>query len=176
MVLKKALVKALVIVIVGLLIWMGYLTYQKLNLISVRNEQVINLPEFNSVTIDDEVLDISSQVKQKPIMLLFYSSDCPYCKEVFNSIAQYEIEEFVIIACSKQTPIQIHNFRSELGLDFRDDIKFIIDENLSFFSLYNVQSIPSYFVYNQDNELIYAQRGARKWEETKQAVLKALEN
>ncbi len=132
-------------------------------------------PEFKADDLSGKSVSLSS-FKGKPILLNFWATWCPYCKEerpYLNSLyKEYKGRDLVIIAVSvDKSGETVKRFLKRVPLDF-----IILHDNDNKASgLYGVYSLPTSFLIDRKGIIKNKFMGMRDWtEESSKKIIDAL--
>jgi peroxiredoxin len=104
-------------------------------------------PDFELKTDDGKTVKLSD-FKGKPVMLNFFATWCPSCRNEMPALqetyAKYEAQGFVILGVDMgETNLAVQSFKQKLGVTFPT----VIDENDRVTKLYDIIPLPtSYFI------------------------------
>lgn len=148
-----------VVVLVGLAIW-GFMSVQdnnNSNAASVNQSQELSVglevgnlaPDFELQTVDGKTIKLSS-LKGKRVILNFWASWCPPCRQEMPDMEQFykdnknnEIEILAVnLTETEKSRADVPTFMAEYGITF----PVVLDEKGSVGQLYRVSSIPASFI------------------------------
>jgi thiol-disulfide isomerase/thioredoxin len=112
--------------------------------------------------LNDQSISLD-QFKGKTIFINFWATWCKPCIQEMPSIdsAQKLLSKngIVFLLASNETTDQIKEFKQELGLNL-NFVRLINMEELS------MEALPTTYIYNPKGELVFAETGSRKWNDT----------
>ena len=164
---KKALALSLAILILLLLSILYFKGYKKIQSIHDKNSAIALLQDFQFMKMDESTALLSTFIHQKTLLIIYFSSDCPYCEQSFRKIKEHEsqFKKLDIIALSRQSLHQIYTFKEEIGFNESEFIHFLQDYEQSFYDTFLIQTIPAYFLYDKDGKLIKEYHGSKSMKE-----------
>lgn len=120
-------------------------------------------PEFTAEDLSGEKVSLSS-FKGKPILLNFWATWCPYCREerqYLNALyKEYKDKELIIIAVSTDKSAEIvRRYLKKIPADF----VILHDNNKEAASAYGVYSLPTNFLIDRKGVIKYKFIGLRDW-------------
>jgi peroxiredoxin len=151
---------AIVLVAVG-----GYFAFSGIRQLSVSYisndiaeaaEQQMAL-DFELKDLDQNIVTLSSFKDKKPVILIFWTTWCPYCRSELNALKnEYSqlvkdgIELFAIDV--GEARYKVDNFVKGRGFNF----KFLLDEDATVAQDYNLLGVPSYFIINKSGKIVFS--------------------
>lgn len=112
-------------------------------------------PEFTLKTAGDKTVSLKD-LKGKGVMLFFFTTWCPYCRQKFPSlVAEYEdlriqgIE--LVVVNAGESGAKISSFISKEKLPF--DI--LLDSSMKTSEEYGVLGVPTFVLVSKSGEIIY---------------------
>ncbi|MES2762188.1 MAG: TlpA disulfide reductase family protein [Bacteroidota bacterium] len=162
---KKTTYIILIIAILGVV---GLYFYNKYNV-----APTINIAKLDVVDQDTNKFDIGS-LKGKPVIVSFYASWCPPCKEelqALNKIKDQKLQGIEVLAITDESIEKLVEFKNKTQYPFT----FLTLTNL--FSDIGIASIPVTYLLNAKGEIVYNNVGFIDWEdESTREHLKSLMN
>lgn len=129
------------------------------------------LPNFTFYNLDSVATSNNFIVKNKPVCIFYFNSDCEHCqyeaKEIDKNIALFN--NIQIIMVSYNTQKEIATFKQEYKLNY-PNITFLQDPKYEFKNWFGKTSVPAVFIYNAKHQLVKEYHGETKIE----AIIKSL--
>lgn len=119
-----------------------------------------DVPEFSSVTIDNELFDIEDY-KGKIVLINLFATYCLPCKPELKSLQEdfwlkYKEKDFVVIGIGKGDDSEsLKKLRNEMGLSF----PLIADTSKSISNLFARKYIPRNFLINRKGKIVFQTLG-----------------
>jgi thiol-disulfide isomerase/thioredoxin len=117
------------------------------------------IPAFNIYTVPDSIAFTNKNLlKNKPLIILFFSPDCEHCQKETKELLAYkeELKNIQILMVSPSSYPLIKQFYQEYGLSAMPNIKLGNDVNYTLGSIYQLRTFPSMFIYDQSGKLAKA--------------------
>lgn len=125
----------------------------------------MHLPVFSMADTDNNPFS-TAEIKQGPLLLVYYHPDCEYCRneltELFNSSFMQSDNRLMLV--SNAPCDTVISFLGGFRLPDTERIITLIDTAFVFEDLFGTPVIPSAFLYNSDLDLIKAFYGEYKIE------------
>lgn len=161
---KKYLKIFLPVLFLGLF---GFLIFQITSKINHKKEVAKNIktiPTFNFQNVNGGRFTNENLIKNTPILLVYFNSECEFCNEEAEMIQQ-NIDKFSpiqLIFVSIENPDKIKEFAIHHKLFNYDKINFLSDTQVSFAPTFDVKSLPCLVLYDKDQHLIEKIKGQIK--------------
>jgi len=114
-------------------------------------------PAFQLRDLNDRVVSLSDYKGKKAVMLFFWTTWCPYCREELNvlnqeyaSLAKDSIELLAINVEEPKYKVEKYVRRYNLGLEVLLDSDSLVTRD------YGLMGVPAYFVINKSGEIVSA--------------------
>ncbi|MDD5568098.1 MAG: TlpA disulfide reductase family protein [Candidatus Omnitrophica bacterium] len=114
-------------------------------------------PDFQLGDLNDRVISLSDYKGKKAVMLFFWTTWCPYCREELNvlnqeysSLVKDSIEVLTINVEEPRYKVEKYVRRSNLGLEVLLDSDSLVARD------YGLMGVPAYFVINKSGEVVSA--------------------
>jgi len=114
-------------------------------------------PDFQLGDLNDRVVSLSDYKGKKAVMLFFWTTWCPYCREELNvlnqeysSLVKDSIEVLTINVEEPRYKVEKYIRRSNLGLEVLLDSDSLVARD------YGLMGVPAYFVINKSGEVVSA--------------------
>lgn len=169
---KKIIVYFIIIIVIGLIGFLGYKTINKINAKEKLAEQLQTIPDFKLVSMDSTSFTINSLDLNKSTVIIFFNSECSHCQYEANAINE-NISRFAetnLLIMSSEQLSQIMEFASKYHLDKHPLIYLTKIEEENVFETFGSVSVPHTFIYNNQQKLVKEFKGEVKIE----AILKYL--
>lgn len=166
MTMKKTLKIVIPILILSLLAFMGYKVISKINYKKEVAENIKKMPPFSYATLESKIFTQNNLEKNKPILFIYFNSECDFCNEeakmIKENITQFKNIQLVFI--SFEEPTKIKAFATNHQLINHDNITFLCDSKATFATTFDVKSLPCLVLYDKDKKLIEKIKGQTKAE------------
>lgn len=164
MAVKKTTIILLLVVGLGFLCYFGLRTVQKVSKNTV--EQTATIPYF--VVEDSNGKVFSKQGLQQNILSIFiaFHPECEHCQYEAKSIVekQMQLKNTQIVLFTSANDSLIRAFSKTYGLDSLKNVHVLTDSKNEMWTLFDVKTIPTIFIYNAQNQLIKRFNGETKIE------------
>lgn len=160
---KKKAKKVIAIIIISLVVFLGYKITKKLNYKNEVAERIQSVPNFSFHTLKGEIFT-QKKLPNKPIVFVYFNSDCDYCKSEATKIHE-RIEDFKniqLIFISFEKAIAISQFAKKYKLYNKENVLFLEDRKAIFSQIFDAKSIPYILVYDANRKLLKKFKGATK--------------
>ncbi|MFA5062898.1 MAG: TlpA disulfide reductase family protein [Candidatus Omnitrophota bacterium] len=114
-------------------------------------------PAFQLRDLNDRVVSLSDYKGKKAVMLFFWTTWCPYCREELNvlnqeyaSLAKDSIELLAINVEEPKYKVEKYIRHYNLGLEVLLDSDSLVTRD------YGLMGVPAYFVINKSGEIVSA--------------------
>lgn len=136
-------------------------------------------PAFEAVDIDGKAFTLSDSLKEKPVLLVFWSLFCGTCREELPILEQeqskYADKVQIVTVNLDEAPRAktVKGFAKQQGFTFRmllnkiDGKEFLIDQT------YKVKATPALYLVKKDGTIAYGHYGAINPEELAEVMAKA---
>ena len=161
---KKNIVKFIVFLVFAGIGYLGYAVVEKINHKKTVEKELNELPSFNLITADSTAFSSKQLKNHKPVVILYFNSECHFCQEEATQISNLK-EEFSsaeLLFISREDPEKIKAFAQTYKLNNHDNIHFLHDLGNAFSTKFDVNSIPFTMVYSADRSLLAKYKGAVK--------------
>jgi thiol-disulfide isomerase/thioredoxin len=119
------------------------------------------LPRFRFFTLADSVLFTSMQLDpNKPILLFYFSTQCPYCQDLTKEITQYidSLKSIQILMVSGHRRQSIAKYAELFSLQ-NFPITLLKDDEKRMHEYFDYSGVPMLRLYDKNRNLIYRQEG-----------------
>ena len=117
------------------------------------------VPAFTVYTVPDSIAFTNKDLlKNKPLIIMFFSPDCEHCQKETKELLAYkeELKNIQILMVSPGSYSMIKQFYQEYALSTMPNIKLGNDLNYALGSIYQLRTFPSMFIYDQSGKLAKA--------------------
>jgi peroxiredoxin len=163
---KKLLKITIPILAVGLLAVMASKIVNTINHKKQVAAFIKTMPPFEYKTLEGKAFTNQNLKAHVATVFIYFNSDCGYCnheaQEIHQNIQKLQLAQLVFVSFEK--PDQIQKFAQQYKLNNHDNIIFITDTKASFATTFDVKSLPTIIIYNQNNQLIAKLKGQTKAE------------
>lgn len=113
-------------------------------------------PDFQLSDIKNNVVSLSSYRNKQPVLLLFWTTWCPYCRKelrLLNQLyPQLEKDGLEVLAIDiGEAKYKVENFIASYGLVF----KVLLDKDNSVAESYELMGVPTYVLINKKQEVVF---------------------
>lgn len=126
-------------------------------------DEYVRVPSLELVKMDSSgIIRTDSIPKDKPIVFMFFQSDCSHCQDEMTSITENAplIRDWQILLVSRQPLDSIRSFSYRNNLHEFRNITVCKDTGMMFFKVFQMQSIPSSVIYDANGDLRVRYDGA----------------
>ena len=123
--------------------------------------ETVIAPEFQSYSISDEHITLPTLLKEKPVMLYFWATWCPYCLKETPKLVDFHnnyADKITIIGINvgvNDSIVKINDYVQKYQISF----PIIFDEKNNISTAYAVNGTPVFVIISQTQEILY--RGYR---------------
>jgi len=160
---KKKIKGFIAIVLLSLLGYLGYQIASTLNHKKEVSERIKSIPIFSFHTLDGEVYT-QDNLPIKPIVFVYFNSDCEYCQSEATKIQQRlaDLKGVQLVLVSFEVASSIKQFAKDYKLNNQENIIFLEDRKGQFSHIFDVNTIPYIVVYNKNKKFLQKFKGATK--------------
>ena len=171
---KKNIKIFLPLIVLFILMYTGYCMIKLSRQQKNKTERITHIPPFELKNIQGELFTNAELKEGVPVMFFYFNSECDFCqaeiKDIVTNIKKFEGIQLVFVSFE---PIQkIITFQATHKLDIYDNVVFLSDYRNTFSETFDVKTLPSSLVYNENGILVSRNNGAVKVN----YLLKALKN
>lgn len=93
--------------------------------------------------------------KKSQLVIIFFNTECDFCQHEITSIISNErlLNKASFLCISLESIEKIEQFSKEYNPGHLSFIRFLRDENNTFFRLFGTNAIPSTFIYDKNRKL-----------------------
>lgn len=125
-------------------------------------EAIQTLPAFSYKTIDGITFSNRDLLENKPIIFIYFNSECHYCQNEARTIRndQKNLKDIQLIFISQENQATVKEFAENYKLTGYDNIHLLFDERGDFNKTFAPTMTPFLVIYNKDRELVQKVEGA----------------
>ena len=126
----------------------------------VAAEEINAAPDWQRVTTTGDTFHISEAVKERPVVLFFWASWCPYCKALMPHLQSIRLEygdDIEIVAVQLKDKADAGDFMRKAGYDFT-----VIGQAGKIADLYDVFTTPGLIIVDEDQEILFDLRNLER--------------
>ena len=101
-----------------------------------RDDRIKTLPSFSLATLDGGIFN-SSDMKNGPLLIVYFHPDCDYCQYEISSIIRNDIQSkgVKVLLVSNALPESVHEFMEQFEAG-RNEFCILSDSSLAFSCIY----------------------------------------
>lgn len=155
MTMKRMLYSILTLAVLGSIAWLSSEIAATIHERKAAAQRTATLPRIELARLDGRRLSTSAR-PNRPTMLLFFRTTCPYCRdEIADLIAHRPLfDEANVLLISGERPGVLRRFSQELDITERSNFIVAIDERGMLAKHYDIRKIPAVFVYDDGGALV----------------------
>jgi peroxiredoxin len=163
---KKFVGFILILLILGLVGWMIYTSVKTLSKKEALAENIQEVPEFSLLLMDNSSISIRKNYTQSPLLLIYFNSECEYCKaEAREIVKNRELLTGIEMIFISLEPLQnIKRFGDGIGLSSMPNVLLGKIDDKTADGILGITSAPQLFIYNRDGKLTKQFKGSTKIE------------
>jgi len=119
-------------------------------------DRITTLPEFELATLEGQRFDSEDLPTDRPVVLVYFTTVCPYCQSELSSIRQHvELKRqgsFLMI--SHESPDVLQEYHEIESLDEEQYMPIFWDSLGVVHRQFGVSIVPSTFIYGTDRRLV----------------------
>ena len=123
-------------------------------------ERIEILPVFSLPTLKGDVFD-SEKITAGPILITYFHPECEHCQYEISSLSSRKLskDDLKVILVSQADPYQTEAFVRKF--DFKNDslLWILCDTSNVFSRIFNIEKIPSNYIYDKNRHLIRIFKG-----------------
>jgi len=133
------------------------------------NKGLLPAPDFTLQDLQQNTVALSSYKNKQPVVLLFWTTWCPYCREelrvLSDKYAQLAVDGWQLFAVDiAESASKVDSFVKRYSLPF----KVLLDKTTSVAKSFQVMGVPTYIFINKDGYIIavehyFPQEEYKKW-------------
>jgi thioredoxin-related protein len=124
------------------------------------------LPSFCAVSIINNREFCTGLLPNNPIVIMFIHPECDFCQEEIKQLRvnQNNLKDIFILLITSSPKEQARDFYINQELSQFTNLQFLSDEDMKISDCFDVNIIPSIFLYNENQKLIHKFKGEIKVE------------
>jgi peroxiredoxin len=152
---KRVLIWSLVVIIASLATFLAFGITGKIHNTNIAKEKIKTLPSFSFKKLNDTVYN-SNQIKEGPLLILFFHPECEHCQYQITSLFKKWIQprDMLVLLVSNAEKSEIRNFIKENNIPDSLGLIVLVDEANNFIDYFGTERVPSTFIYNKQLQLI----------------------
>lgn len=160
---KQLRIGLIVIIIIGLLGYLGWGVVSKVQVRRETAERVAHLPPFRFQAVNGQVVT-PAQTGEKPLWLMFFHADCEFCQMEAQHIRQQgqQLQHLSIWLVSPEPIDTLRAFGRRFGLDSLPNVKLLHATNHDHLRTFGIRVTPTSLLYSPDGSLIKQFNGVVK--------------
>lgn len=163
---KKTIKILIPILAFSLIAYMVHKVVQKINYKNAVAQHIKTMPPFSYQTIEGNLFTNANLKQNTATVFLYFNSDCEHCQseatQIKDNIEQLQSIQLVFISFEEASKIKA--FATNYKLLNYNDIHFLCDNKVTFSTTFDVKSVPTMLIYDQNNNLIEKTKGEAKIE------------
>lgn len=113
-------------------------------------------PDFELNTLDNRTVILSSHKGNKKVLLVFWTTWCPFCRDqldIINDKHQELAEEGVEVLAinAGESSAKVKRFLADKNVPYN----ILLDEDHSVARLYKVIGVPTYILIDKDGQIVF---------------------
>jgi thiol-disulfide isomerase/thioredoxin len=138
-----------------------------------QDKTVKYMPSFEIKSAAGEVFSKAFFSKEAPSVFIAFHPECEHCQYEARSIVekQMQFKNTQIVLFTFANDSLTHAFTKTYGLDSLKNVHILTDNKNEMWTLFDVKTIPTIFIYNAQNQLVKRFNGETKIE----AILKHIQ-
>jgi thioredoxin-related protein len=163
---KKVFKFSIFIIIAVLILLLGILCILKIKEKKIINEKIQIFQNFCALSLVNNNEFCTNSLSDKPILIMFIHPECDYCREEIKQLKQNQdkVENIFILLITYASKEEAIDFYVNQELSQLTNIQFLFDEKMKISNYFDVNMIPSIFLYDAKEKLIYNGKGEIKIE------------
>lgn len=153
---RKIVLILLTLVLFSAIAYLGYSILKKDKKEEIIREQISQLPDFTLSDVEGNSHSLKKLVENKASLLVYFNSTCEICQLEMNTISNRikEFEAYNLIFVTVEPPEEITGFITELQLESRKNVHFLVDSEMEVAGYYGVKGVPALFIYDDTGTLV----------------------
>jgi peroxiredoxin len=163
---KKYIKISIVLLLIGIFGYFGYLVISKINHKKEVAENIKSIPNFEYLELAGAVFTEKNLKSNTPTLFVYFNSECEFCNEEANMIKENieQLKDVQIIFISFQSQEEITAFATRHQLLNYGNITFLRDSKVTFATTFDIKSLPCLVLYDKNKNLIEKIKGQTKVE------------
>jgi len=150
---KRSLYLSIVFVLLTVL---TYLVLSKINNKRDIENKLQEIPKFKFLTLQRSQFDNTNLEINSPIILLYFNSECSFCKDELISISKNtsKFEGVQLLLVSSENIDLLHELANKYNLKSESNILLLNDINENFSTEYEILKVPNILIYDKEHRLL----------------------
>jgi thiol-disulfide isomerase/thioredoxin len=164
---RKKIFKTVICSIVFLLIIvLGIYSFKRIKEKKQVIETIQIFSDFCAFSIGEHREFCTKQLPVQPVIILFLHPECDFCQEEIRQLKenQTELQNVSILLVTTASLQEAVEFCSNQNLGQFNNMRFLLDKDFKISNYFDVNTIPSIYMYNNDKKLIFKHKGEIKIE------------
>ena len=148
---------------------LSYFGFKIISKINHKKEVALHIktiPNFLYKNSDGTIFGKANLKPNTKTIFLYFNTECEFCqeeaKQIKASLEQFKTIQLVFISIEKTAIIK--NFATNNKLNSYDNVHFLCDERMDFSKSFDVTSLPTLVLYDENQQLIEKIKGEIKVE------------
>ena len=125
-------------------------------------------PSFTLEDVDGNTVSLDSLLKDGPVLISFWALSCKMCIKELDALKPYA-EEFdslniTVLAISQDKTRSVPKVKPFVA-SHNWTYRVLLDPDNSMRQLYSVQAIPTFFIIDQDKQIVFTHQGYKPGDE-----------
>lgn len=162
---------SLVLFAIGIL---GVKIHQRVVLNRKVSEKIQTIPTLIVYSFQNKKEDISTMVRRRPLVLIYFNTDCHYCQGEVESITHHSklMQLADIVLVSDQPLKKLVEFNQDYNLSSFSHMQIFCDRDHQFYHVFGTDIHPNTYIYGEDGRLLKHFKG----ETSAEAMMRILKN
>ncbi len=155
---------SLALILFSAVAYLGYSILQKDKQEEIIWKQISKLPDFTLSDVEGNSHSLKKLAENKATLLVYFNSTCEICQMEMNTISNrvMEFESYRLIFVTVESPEEITGFITELQMESRKNVHFLVDSEMEVAGYYGVKGVPALFIYDSTGNLVDSYTGPVK--------------
>lgn len=131
---------------------------------------IVNLPIFQTVTLDSMIFSSKELYKyDKFLLIVYFHPECEFCELEINDLLKNieEMNEIQMLFISFASVEEINKYAKRNILKEFEDVIIVSDYYGEFAYAFNIKSSPTNFIYDKNKKLIKVYKGVMPFKQLK---------
>ena len=161
---RKIVLISLALILAIAIAYLGYSILQKEMQEEVIQKQISQLPDFTLSDVEGNSHSLKKLAENKATLLVYFNSTCEICQMELSSMSKRikEFEAYNLIFVTVESPEEITGFITELQMESRKNVHFLVDSEMEVAGYYGVKGVPALFIYDSTGNLVDSYTGPMK--------------
>ena len=157
----KKYIKIIVPLFSIIFIFLCFQTIKKINNKKKSADRINTIPSFSFKLTDGKDFTKDNLRKNTPTVFVYFNSECEFCQSETAQISD-KVDSFAqtqLLFISFEQPKVIEDFSKKNKLNNYGNIHFLYDRKMDFSKIFDVNTLPSTVIYDNNNKLIEKIKG-----------------